>query len=295
MNNVTLAVAVVMAVVLGACASPAAQLSDSPDTAFKLATIGADGDEHVAMVLGDRLLDIVGASDYLVAEAGVDAMAMPGDMRTLIEEYDTVSRPLYQMANYFGENGTADLDFVSDVGAVKIQAPVKYPWNVLSAAANYKAHAEGMAGDDDEEEADDEEPQQGRRRGGFDPSRIDDIVPERDAPVMFAKSPRSCIIATGEPYYIPPGRDRIDWEGELAIIMGSRSYLVDRAEAHDHVFGYSIMYDVSDRGGRTREVSMFPGANWLTARARTVGRRSARTSCRRNSCRIMPIFVSSLA
>ncbi len=260
-----LAVAVTVAFLTGACASPSAQLSDSPDTAFKLATIETDGAMHVGLVLGERVVDIAGANDHLVAEAGVDAMAMPGDMRTLIEEYATVSPRLYQMANYFGENGTADMAFAYDVGAVKIRAPIEYPWNVVSAAANYKAHAQGMAGEEEEEEA------QPQRRGGFDPSMIDDIVPERDAPVMFAKSPRSCIIGTGEPYYIPPGRDRIDWEGELAIIMGQDSYLVDRANAHDYVFGYSILYDVSDRGGRTREISMFPGANWFDGKSTNRG------------------------
>jgi 2-keto-4-pentenoate hydratase/2-oxohepta-3-ene-1,7-dioic acid hydratase in catechol pathway len=57
----------------------------------------------------------------------------------------------------------------------------------------------------------------------------------------------------------------------MAIIMGTESYLVDRANAHDYVFGYSIMYDVSDRGGRTREVSMFPGANWFDGKSTSRG------------------------
>jgi 2-keto-4-pentenoate hydratase/2-oxohepta-3-ene-1,7-dioic acid hydratase in catechol pathway len=217
-------------------------------------------------VLGDRVLDIAAASDHLVTEAGIETMALPGDMRTLIEQYGTVSPRLYQIANFFGESGTADLAFAYDVDAVSIKAPIKYPWNVIAAAANYKAHAEGMGavgGGDDEPQA--------PRRGGFDPSMIDQIVPERDAPVMFAKSPRSCIIDPGEPYLIPPGRERIDWEGEMAIIMGTESYLVDRANAHDYVFGYSIMYDVSDRGGRTREVSMFPGANWFDGKSTSRG------------------------
>ena len=261
-----LGVALTLAALASACASPTAQLSDSPDTPFKLATFEAGGVVRIGEVLGDRVLDIAAASDHLVTEAGIETMALPGDMRTLIEQYGTVSPRLYQIANFFGESGTADLAFAYDVDAVSIKAPIKYPWNVIAAAANYKAHAEGMGavgGGDDEPQA--------QRRGGFDPSMIDQIVPERDAPVMFAKSPRSCIIDPGEPYLIPPGRERIDWEGEMAIIMGTESYLVDRANAHDYVFGYSIMYDVSDRGGRTREVSMFPGANWFDGKSTSRG------------------------
>ena len=86
---------------------------------------------------------------------------------------------------------------------------------------------------------------------------------------MFAKSPRSCIIDPNEPYYIPPGRERTDWEGELAIIIGKPARLVPKESTKDYVFGYSIMYDVSDRGGGTprRTVSMFPGANWFEGKS----------------------------
>ncbi len=255
------------------CQTAAQSVSDEPNTPFKLATFESNGAVGVGLVLGERILNISGASEHLVAEAQASPMALPNEMRALIEEYETVSPRLYQIANYFGENGTDGHAFAYDVGSVTIQAPIQYPWNVLAAAANYRAHAEGMsdAGGGDEDDEPEEEPSGGRRRGGFDASRIADIVPERDAPVMFAKSPRSCIIGPGEPYYIPPGRERIDWEGEMAIIIGKRTYLVSGEDAHDYVFGYSIMYDLSDRGGRTREVSMFPGPNWFDGKSTNRG------------------------
>jgi 2-keto-4-pentenoate hydratase/2-oxohepta-3-ene-1,7-dioic acid hydratase in catechol pathway len=93
-------------------------------------------------------------------------------------------------------------------------------------------------------------------------------VPDRDGPIVFAKSPRSCIIATGEPFFIPTGNQRIDWEGELGIIIGKPAFNVPKEQAHDHVFGYSIVNDVSDRGGRQRRVvSMFPGTNWFDGKS----------------------------
>ena len=255
-----LVASVFVALVVG-CQSAAQSVSDQPDTPFKLATFEAGGDTTVGLVLGERVLAIGGASDHLVSQAQVSAMTLPNEMRAVIEQYDTVSKRLYQIANYFSTNSADGHAFAHDLASVSIKAPIKYPWNVLAAAANYKAHAVGMS-DTNRSSDENAQPPSGRR-GGFDPSRIDDIVPERDAPVMFAKSPRSCIIDPGEPYYIPPGRERIDWEGEMAIIIGKPAYLVTQADAHDHVFGYSIMYDVSDRGGRTREVNMFPGPNWF--------------------------------
>ena len=267
-SMVALALGLALVVAVSACTTTA-QISDAPDRPFKLATFEAGGDPAVGLVLGDQILELSGASDHLATEAGLDAMTLPGEMRALIEAYDTAAPRLYQIANYFQDGADAALPFVHAVDGVTIVAPIKYPWNILAAAANYKAHAEGMAGGGEDEEDDAEEG--GRRRGGFDPSRIAEIDPARDAPVMFAKSPRSGIIGTGEPYYIPPGRERIDWEGEMAIIIGKPAYLVTAEEADDYVFGYSIMYDVSDRGGRTREVAMFPGPNWFDGKSTNRG------------------------
>src|SRR4029453_2579482 len=95
------------------------------------------------------------------------------------------------------------------------------------------------------------------------------IVPPRGGPVFFPKSPRSCIIDPDEPFYIVDGRARTDYEGELAVIMGPRpAYRIPSGKAHDYVFGYSIMQDVSDRGSeRLREVSMFSGTNWFDGKS----------------------------
>ena len=268
-SMVALALGLALVVAVSACTTTA-QISDAPDTPFKLATFEAGGDPAVGLVLGDQILELSGASDHLATEAGLDAMTLPNEMRALIEAYDTAAPRLYQIANYFQDGADAALPFVHAVDDVTITAPIKYPWNILAAAANYKAHAEGMAGGGDDDEEDEAEAG-GRRRGGFDPSRVAEIDPARDAPVMFAKSPRSGIIGTGEPYYIPPGRERIDWEGEMAIVIGKPAYLVSAEESLDYVFGYSIMYDVSDRGGRTREVAMFPGPNWFDGKSTNRG------------------------
>ena len=262
-----------------ACTSTTEQISDLPDTPFKLATfelldVGATA---VGMVLGDQILELTGAGKYLVAETGLEAMVLPNEMRALIENYDTAAVRLYQIANFFQEGAEATLPFVHAIGAVRITAPIKYPWNVLAAAANYRAHAEGMAAAPSGENADNVDGMSGATDeagsgGGFDPSRIAEIDPARDAPVMFAKSPRSGIIDPGEPYFIPPGRDQIDWEGEMAVIIGKPAYLVSAEEADDYVFGYSVMYDVSDRGGRPRrEGRMVPGVNWCDGKSTNRG------------------------
>jgi 2-keto-4-pentenoate hydratase/2-oxohepta-3-ene-1,7-dioic acid hydratase in catechol pathway len=196
-------------------------------------------------------------------------MRLPTEMRELIEAYDSASPRLYQIANFLhGARGTAGLRFAYDVSAVSIKAPIKYPWNLLNLAANYKMHAQGMGaamtGGDSKRGP--QSPPAGAA-GSFHPEVASQIDPDRDGPVVFLKSARSCIIDPGVAYLIPPGRNRTDWEGELAIVMGKAAYEVQKDQAHDHVFGYSIMYDVSDRGGGRRQVSMFSGINWFDGKS----------------------------
>ena len=81
------------------------------------------------------------------------------------------------------------------------------------------------------------------------------------------QSPRSCIIDPNEPYTMPPGRN-IDWEGELAIIIGKPAFNLTEAQAHDYVFGYSIMNDVSARDvqmDERKEGNICIGKNFPTA------------------------------
>jgi 2-keto-4-pentenoate hydratase/2-oxohepta-3-ene-1,7-dioic acid hydratase in catechol pathway len=233
-----------------------AAISAKPDTAFKLATFEAAGRTRIGLVLGSRVIDIPGANAALVRDERLDAMPMPTDMRALIEEYSRVSGRLYQIANYFRDAKVDAAPYVFELEKVAIKAPIKYPYNILAAAANYKLHAGEMFPPGS--------PQQ---------KAANEADQDQEDPVFFAKSPRSCIIDPGEPFFIPPGRN-IDWEGELAIIIGKPAFRVTEAAAHDYVFGYSIMYDLSDRGGTGRKplTGMFGGPNWFAGKS---GDRSA--------------------
>jgi 2,4-didehydro-3-deoxy-L-rhamnonate hydrolase len=265
------AILILFGATIGAQPKATSNVSDQPETPFKLATFEADGKLQIGLVFGSRVVDIARANAYLARRTRAPAMTLPTEMRALIEQYDTASKRLYQIANYLkGESGTAGLAFAYDFDKVSVKAPIKYPWNLLNLAANYKAHAAGMGAAQGRQGPGDQGAQAGGRAGaGFNAAAAADIDPDRDGPIVFAKSPRSCIIDPGEAYLIPPGRTRIDWEGELAIVMGKQSYMIGKEKAHDAVFGYSILYDVSDRGGGKprRVVSMFPGTNWFDGKS----------------------------
>jgi 2-keto-4-pentenoate hydratase/2-oxohepta-3-ene-1,7-dioic acid hydratase in catechol pathway len=71
-------------------------------------------------------------------------------------------------------------------------------------------------------------------------------VPLPLRPVLFAKWTTS-LIGNGDTIIIPQGVSQIDWEAELAVIIGKQASHVTESEALKHVLGFTAMNDVTDR------------------------------------------------
>ena len=69
-------------------------------------------------------------------------------------------------------------------------------------------------------------------------------IPER--PVIFSKFP-TCVIAPGEPVVLPPTSQQVDYEAEMAVVIGRRAKNVKATRALDYVLGYTAFNDVSAR------------------------------------------------
>ncbi len=80
-----------------------------------------------------------------------------------------------------------------------------------------------------------------------------------EEPLLFLKPPSS-LIAHGEPIVRPPDVRRLDYEGELAVVIGRRARRVSRADAMDYVAGLTIANDVTAREYQT------PGSQWTRAK-----------------------------
>ncbi|HEY3045908.1 MAG TPA: fumarylacetoacetate hydrolase family protein [Polaromonas sp.] len=65
-------------------------------------------------------------------------------------------------------------------------------------------------------------------------------------PVLFMKA-TSAIVGPHDDVEIPPGALKVDWEVELGVVIGSTARYVSREQALDHVAGYCIVNDVSER------------------------------------------------
>jgi len=121
------------------------------------------------------------------------------------------------------------------LGSVRLLAPIENPPSIWAAAANYKAHAAEMLA----------------ASGGPDRSRLgkDELMAE------FFLKPSSSIIGPGGTILLPKISKDVDYEAELCAVIGTRARRVSEAQALDHVFGYTICWDISQRDpwGRGRQ------------------------------------------
>jgi len=80
-------------------------------------------------------------------------------------------------------------------------------------------------------------------------------------PLVFAKFPTS-VIATGDDIRLPLDlTERVDWEVELAAVIGKRAHNVPVEDALDHVYGYTVANDVSARD------LQFSDGQWVRAKS----------------------------
>ena len=69
-------------------------------------------------------------------------------------------------------------------------------------------------------------------------------VPE--VPVLFFKPP-SAVIGPGEAIVLPPQAQRVEQEAELAVVIGKEGRWISTDQAEDHILGYTIANDVTER------------------------------------------------
>ena len=104
-----------------------------------------------------------------------------------------------------------------DISEVKILCPVE-PTKIICVGLNYHMHVEH--------------------------SQSATVAPEN--PVLFMKPPSSLLEPGGEIIY-PDGIDRVDYEAELAVVIGRRGHKIPEEKADDYIFGYTCLNDVTAR------------------------------------------------
>jgi acylpyruvate hydrolase len=104
----------------------------------------------------------------------------------------------------------------------KSPLPLDRPGKIIAVGLNYREHAD---------------------EGG---------VATPATPVLFTKWP-NCLIADGDAIVIPDGVHQVDWEAELAVVIGRTARGVTVDEALEYVGGYTVLNDVTDREAQFAE------------------------------------------
>ncbi len=99
---------------------------------------------------------------------------------------------------------------------VRICAPVPHPHKIICIGLNYRNHA------------------------------IESGAEIPKSPIIFSKF-NTCIAAPNQPILLPKGSEKVDYEAELAFVVGRRAKNVSEENAMDYVFGYTNFNDVSAR------------------------------------------------
>ncbi|GAA3707946.1 hypothetical protein GCM10022204_27490 [Microlunatus aurantiacus] len=165
------------------------------------------------------------------------------DLSELLGDLTPTTLPLLAEAATAAAGGRLDRFDLTDA---VFEAPVATPGAVIAIGMNYAAHA---------------------AESGAAPPAV---------PVMFLKTPNT-IAAPGDDFRIPARAAKIDWEVELAMIIGKRAYeLTDDEDPLDYVAGFTVVNDLSERtfqieesGGQWSKGKCVPGSTpigpWLVS------------------------------
>jgi len=153
-----------------------------------------------------------GTTVALVEDGAARPLAGRPAMADLLESWDTALDRIEA-----GDEG-------KPLDAVRVLPPVPTPPNLYMVGANYGDHAREMRG-----------------LGPDDP-----VERPREGPFVFLK-PTTTLVGHRASVELPSGYHALDWEVELAVVIGRRADAVGERAALEHVAGYTVVNDVSLR------------------------------------------------
>lgn len=173
--------------------------------------------QRLGLAVGDSVCDVADLARAVKASGGEPASWLLTADNTL----DAIGRGASAIEEIaFLLNGTRPASGQGQATAYSLDSieflPAVYPGKILAIGRNYVDHA---------------------IEGGAAPP---------EAPLIFNKLPNS-LNAHNAPIILPPITVKVDYESELAVVIGRKAKRVSEAEALDHIFGYTMINDVSAR------------------------------------------------
>ncbi len=182
---------------------------------MKLISYRHEGQETIGVVVGERVLDL-NRGLALLGSSGI----LASDMVALLEAGEEALETAREIAGAFekllGENPSEAKRISVPLATIEYLPPVTRPQKILAIGANYRAHC------------------------------AESGMPIPPKPILFVKV-TSALIAHGDAIVYPSITEELDYEGELALVIGKKAKNVPEQEAMQYVAGYTIMNDVSAR------------------------------------------------
>jgi 2-keto-4-pentenoate hydratase/2-oxohepta-3-ene-1,7-dioic acid hydratase in catechol pathway len=194
-------------------------------------SLKSDPTERLGAVLTGKTETVFDIQALLGAPSG----ALPRTLPELIRQgRDAWERLATRITNAAAGDVPAPAKFSADV--VRWHAPISHPTkNVVCLGLNYSSHIE-----------------EGARARGREVK-----IPEH--PVFFTKSPTSVNGPFDPIPWDPSVTEQVDYEVELGVVIGIGGKNIPRSKALDHVFGYTVINDVSARELQMRHLQWFKG------------------------------------
>jgi 2-keto-4-pentenoate hydratase/2-oxohepta-3-ene-1,7-dioic acid hydratase in catechol pathway len=181
---------------------------------------------HVGILLHNRIVDVNAA--YSIMFKG----SIPSDMLSFLDEGEVALEKAKKVEQAI-RTSKKDLQSISDliinIQEAKVIAPIPRPRkNIICLGLNYSEHAE----------------------------ETQSALPEY--PIFFTKPPTS-VIGPNAPVLFPKHTYRVDYEAELAIVIGKQGKNIPESEVYDYIAGYTVFNDITARDFQRRHAQWFKG------------------------------------
>lgn len=201
---------------------------------MRLVTFVTDGKISLGTLLGEWVLDLARAGHALEGSPG----PLPAGMRPFLEAgepaWEAAAGLVELVEERLAEGERDELiekRLLYSQAGVRLKAPILNPQKIIAVGLNYIDHC---------------------REQGLEPPK---------EPLIFAKYP-SALIGPGEPITWPAGlAEQVDYEAELAVVIGRRARAVPGARAFEYIAGYTILNDISARD------LQFADKQWVRAKS----------------------------
>jgi acylpyruvate hydrolase len=206
---------------------------------YQLGSALVSGKERTILHVQGKYIDVaVALNDSRLTEALRLHDAEPASLMHMMQHWPYWQATLPRLVEYwFGSSTQNRQQRQIEADDIHWLPPLMYPRKLICLGANYNDHN----------------------------AEMDNVKPPK-FPYCFLKPPTTTLVGSGETVLLPEYAKMIDWEVELAVVIGQRVRHVRGEAAMASIAGYSILNDISARDWVPKEEHSYFGLDWVMAK-----------------------------